>query len=97
MSLIVTRRELTALTALQSHQLARREKDGALTPITRGGRTGYPWQQVERLVCKALPITGRRIADFMAGRDPVLARLVLDEAVHGMRTAGRGTGTALGE
>lgn len=94
--LMVTRTELTALTALQPHQLTRRETLGWLTPIRIGGRTGYTWAEVEPLVLAALPRTGRRIARYMVEPGPAHARRIIAETVREMRETGRGYGRGEG-
>lgn len=90
--LLVTRPELTALTALQSHQLTRREALGWLTPTTQDGRTGYPWAQVETLVIRALPKTGPKIARAVVAMNHTYARRAVAEVIREMQASGTGMG-----
>lgn len=107
--LLITRPELTALTGLQDHQIAARERltdthfsqlartvRRPLTPVTDGSRTGYPWEQVEQLVCRALPVTGPKISRAVVAMDLTYARRTVAELVRGTRAQGSGVGLAPG-
>lgn len=96
-TLLVTRTELTALTALQPHQLTRREADHRLTLVTQDGRTGYPWEQVERLILRALPITGPRIARAVHAMDHHDARRTITDTVRASHASGSGMGLKEGQ